>query len=302
MDATRTLTLLVVWITLTLQPSSAWTLEPQPGQIYSSGTTLSITSLGVSLNIPEGWRAALSPDGEALQMEPLSGGAMLLAFADTMNQAKALETMQGPIPLDSGLQLHLEGQVTQAREGELSASYRIPYQPNLSALGHAQTDQNGTSIALFLIAPVADLATLKPSLQAAANSVTFNKRHTSPTTSKTVTQGASKDLWADYLKGKHIVRFFSGSGYTEEQHIWLCSDGGYYRSFNGGGWGGGASGAAQSHYTGQWRATGAGEHGQLHLHNQSGAVSTYQLRWDFAKSHLYVDGKRWLHDENKACR
>ncbi|MDX1504542.1 MAG: hypothetical protein R3221_02420 [Spongiibacter sp.] len=212
MDATRTLTLLVVWITLTLQPSSAWTLEPQPGQIYSSGTTLSITSLGVSLNIPEGWRAALSPDGEALHMEPLSGGAMLLAFADTMNQAKALETMQGPIPLDSGLQLHLEGQVTQAREGELSASYRIPYQPNLSALGHAQTDQNGTSIALFLIAPVADLATLKPSLQAAANSVTFNKRHASPTTSKTVTQGTSKDLWTDYLKGKHIVRFFSGSG------------------------------------------------------------------------------------------
>jgi len=111
---------------------------------------------------------------------------------------------------------------------------------------------------------------------------------------------AGDKSWLGYLKGKHIVRFFTASGYTEEQHIWLCSNGNYVRRFDSGGFGGGASGAFQGNYDGSWTATGEGENGKLVLKSPDGE-SVYDLRWDYHKNHLYVDGKRWLHDENNVC-
>lgn len=286
---------------LTLLEANAGAVEPRPGQIYPGGTTLSLSSLGLSLSIPTAWRGALSPDGEALQMEPTAGGAMLLAYADHLSPEDTYTTLQGPIPLDSGLTLQLNGKITR-RGSELSAQYSIPLQPSLHSLGQAVSNANGTSVALFLIAPATNIDAYRSALQAAFNSINFHPLPSATPTSDTAKQNSGRDLWSDYLKGKHIVRFFTASGYSEEQHIWLCSDGGYYRSFDGGGWGGGASGAFQSQYAGKWQATGAGEHGQLQLQDNSGKVSTYQLRWDFKQNRLYVDGKRWLHDKNGACR
>ena len=107
--------------------------------------------------------------------------------------------------------------------------------------------------------------------------------------------------WLTYLKGKHIVRFFTGSGYSEEQHIWLCSNGNYIRRFDSGGFGSGASGAVQANYDGSWTATGQGERGRLILNSADGRVS-FNLRWDYDRNRLYVDEKRWLHDKNNACQ
>ena len=106
--------------------------------------------------------------------------------------------------------------------------------------------------------------------------------------------------WLSYLKGKHIVRFFTSSGYTEEQHIWLCSNGNYARRFNSGGFGGGASGAVQSNYDGTWTANGEGERGRLIL-NSADVQLLFDLRWDYDSNRLYVAEKRWLHDKNNVC-
>ena len=112
----------------------------------------------------------------------------------------------------------------------------------------------------------------------------------------------SDDRWDTYLKGKYIVRYYTATGYTDEQHLWLCSDGTFSRRGAAGGFGGGASGAFQADSTGRWTAAGAGEHGSLTLHYNDGSTAQHQLRWDYQKKELYVDDKRWLHGKNEVCR
>ena len=88
------------------------------------------------------------------------------------------------------------------------------------------------------------------------------------------------------------MRYYTDSGYTDEQHLWLCSDGTFARRGAAGGFGGGASGAFQSDSTGRWQATGAGANGTLTLQYSDGSVARHELYWDYEKNRLHLDGKR----------
>ena len=284
------------------------TVEPEPGRAYAGNTEIGVSSLGVRFTIPAGWQGALSADGEAFLMQPGQGQAYLIALADRMNKAEALQTLAGPVPLDAQLQLLLQGSVQQ-QGSQLSARYSVAGQPTLTARARARVGSGGVSAGLFLVAESASIGQFEPALSSAFRSLKLESPQSTSSAGKTTAEtsgnGGGSDRWSDYLKGKHILRFFSGSGYTEEQHLWLCSDGTFFRRFDGGGFGGGspgASGAFQSHYDGRWQATGQGAHGQLILNFNGEQTSQYALRWDYEENKLYVDGKRWLHDKNEACR
>lgn len=281
---------------------AAFAVEPQPGQVYSGGTEISVASLGIMFVIPENWKGALSPEGESFLMEPPNATATMFAIADTMSRDEAFSTMQGPIPLTDTVQLVLKGQVNRGSD-DMSAKYSVSNNPQLTALAKARAGKNGTSIAFFLVSSVADMKTQSLNLEKVFGSLVMeNVKPMTPAASTAATGSGSTDKsWQTYLKGKHIVRFFTGSGYSEEQQIWLCSNGQYVRRFDSGGFGGGASGAFQGNYDGSWHATGEGGHGQLILQAQGNQVSTYDLRWDYQKNQLFVDGKRWLHDKNNVC-
>jgi hypothetical protein len=288
---------------VSLMVLSANAVEPQPGQIYTGGTLISSSELGVGFNIPQGWRGALAPSGESFLMEPGDAGATLFVVADKLSKEKAYTQLQGPIPLNDRVQLTLDGPITRSG-GDLSAHYNVAYQPQYRARVMATTTKAGTSIAFFLLSRKDALESYAQQLEKSFTSLTVS----AATKSTATTQDAatdSDDTWAGYLKGKHIVRFYTTSGYTEEQHIWMCSDGRFRRSFDSGGFGGGtpgASGAFQGHYGGRWQAKGQGEYGQLLLSFNDGQVSRYELRWDYGKNQLFLDGKRWLHDKNNLCQ
>ena len=293
-----------LWILLAtcLFSGTAAADEPVPGRIYEAGTEISVAALGIGFPIPTGWRGALSANGQAFLMEPSDASATLFVIADTLTAEQAYATLQGPVPLTETVQLRLDGTV-QRQQQDLTARYKVQFNPQLAAEVRAKAADNGTSIAFFLISSPAQLASHRPTLDHLFASLSVQARADQPSETAQAAandNSADQETWLDYLKGKHLVRFFTASGYTEEQRIWLCSNGNYLRRFDSGGFGGGASGAFQGNYDGTWTATGAGEFGQLVLQTADGP-STYELRWDYGNNRLYVDGKRWLHDENKVC-
>lgn len=294
------LTPLVIFTALLSTPVSA--VEPQPGQIYTGGTEISAASLGIRFTIPANWKGALSPTGESFLMEPPSATATMFAIADAISADEAFALMQGPVPLTDTVQLVLDGQVKRDSKG-MSAKYYVSFNSQLKAEARALSASNGTSISFFLVSFAAEMKTLRPQLDKVFSSLVIDsKKSAKPATNQIETgSGDSDKSWLTYFKGKHIARYFTGSGYTEEQHIWLCSNGQYIRRFNSGGFGGGASGAFQGNYDGSWTATGVGEYGQLILRSPDNQASTYNLRWDYDKNRLFVDGKQWLPDKNSVC-
>ncbi len=156
-------------------------------------------------------------------------------------------------------------------------------------------------MAYVLIAAPAILATYEPVVRALADGTDLGAPETTAAAGAGGTPSGAGDRWDTYLKGKYIVRYYTATGFTDEQHLWLCSDGSFARRGASGGFGGGASGAFQADSSGRWTATGAGEYGTLTLHYGDGSTVRHELRWDYEENKLYVDGKRWLHGENEYC-
>jgi hypothetical protein len=112
------------------------------------------------------------------------------------------------------------------------------------------------------------------------------------------------------MRGRYIVYYYTGSGYHEEDHIWLCSDGTYYRSNSSGGFGGGASG--------RWQATGTKpEVGILTLTTGPGVFrgdttfgsweentgpSQTSFKLSIQDNKLYLNGSKWFRDNNQRCQ
>jgi len=113
---------------------------------------------------------------------------------------------------------------------------------------------------------------------------------------------AGNDEWEPYLRGRYLARYFTRTGYTESTELWLCSNGEFYYDSQGGGFGGGASGAVQSRDQGRWSATGAGKTGTLLLAWSSGEQTSLDLMYDYDKDRLYVNGDRMLRGNNERCQ
>ncbi|NNE07506.1 MAG: hypothetical protein HKN20_02980, partial [Gemmatimonadetes bacterium] len=105
--------------------------------------------------------------------------------------------------------------------------------------------------------------------------------------------------WAAELTGRKLTYFFTRTGYTEEDYIWLCADGRFYHSMQGGGFGGGASGAFASSNGGRWSASGGAGAGALTLQYNDGQSATYALSLEGTK--LFLDGKRYFREATD-CR
>ena len=125
-----------------------------------------------------------------------------------------------------------------------------------------------------------------------ALNLTYQLRHMGskkPMTSSRTAQRSSGH-WGDYMSNRHIIRYYSGSNYQEEEHLYLFSNGTYSRSFNSGGYGGGGSGATANSNQGTWSAKGPKNNGTLVLRSANGQQRSYSLRVDKV---LYLDGVKW---------
>jgi hypothetical protein len=284
--------------------------EVQPDKIYGGGARLEVTDLGVAFTVPAGWRGTLPSGSEVFLLQPENDqNAFILAMGNELNRAGLASTMAAPIPLVNGLSLYPTGSVGSRGEA-LTGRYEVHGgATQLAGYGEALAGSHGVNVAYVLVAVPASLAAYEPSVRALIDSTDLGAPQGAATPPPTTAAGdsagstasAAGDRWDIYLKGKYIVYYYTASGYTDEQHLWLCSDGSFSRQGAGGGFGGGASGAFQADSSGRWTATGAGEHGTLTLSYGDGSQARHELRWDYGSNQLYVDGTRWLHGENSYC-
>ena len=273
----------------------ARSVEVQPGQLYAAGTRVESGETGVALTIPAGWQGAWPQDSEFFVLEPVAGGATVLVYIESLNQPALLQTLSQPISMDF---FTLRPTLAPAqKESFWVADYAVAPPVNGLAKGHVAARTDGSTAVAFIGLSRADDAKVAPVADDLARTATI-------LTPKPALPGglaaSGAGSWDAYLMGRYIARYYTGSGYTEESHLWLCSDRSFSFSGSSGGFGGGASGASQGGGSGTWKATGmhAGP-GHLVLSYSSGQSVTYGLAVESGK--LYLDGTQWLRDGNDRC-
>lgn len=251
-------------------------------------TPVSIQS-GLTVQAPKGWRSTPA-DAKRIVMVGPDGDTTIIATLDEVSDATIRAQLTAPVDLGGGIVLTPTGQPRSIGD-YVSNDYAVrgTRKPG-RAVVMIRRYPGGRALGLIGIALSATVESMR----------TIQARMMQTATVKAPPAPTGEALTA-YLKGRYLVRFHSGSGYHEKQEIWLCSDGSYAMSADGGGATAGvASGAFRGGHNGRWTAQGALGGGSLTLKAQDGR----ELRFKVAdgKDGLYLDGRRWLRGDNKRCR
>ena len=127
-----------------------------------------------------------------------------------------------------------------------------------------------------------------------SSSVTFERNTSSPA-------AAAGSGWTSRLSGKHLLYLYSGNGYFEEKHIYLCSSGMFYQSTGSGGFtpgnSDGGSFAARGGKRGNWSVSGS----VLILQFQDGSVGQYDLTQRQERNEIGMNGRRYFVQSNANC-
>jgi hypothetical protein len=271
--------------------------------------------LGLSLTIPSGWQGAWPQGVEAFVLKKEDAQDTILIQAEQIDKQSIVAMMNQPIMLDAGLTLIPIGK-TEEQAGVITGQYSVTGQyANSKAQIKSLIGKHGISVALIGIGfsqgePQKTLAQLSKTVQ-------FKAPQTAHQTN-TTRESNNGTPWSDYMRGRYIVYYYTGSGYHEEDHIWLCSDGTYFRSNSSGGFGGGASGAFGGKASGQWQVTGSmPAEGTLTLTTGPGVSrgdttfgsweeqtgpSQASFKLSLQDNKLYLNGSKWFRDSNKRCQ
>ena len=289
-------------------PASAETL--QPGQLYGGGTVLDVPDYGISVQVPDGWNALLPPDGVMLMMTPDDVSYVFALAADgTLEEARTF-LAETTIPLGGGVFLQPAAPPVDEGDGLLVLYSVLGVSPPHVAVGRARAVTDGVMVATFAVAPDGSLGPADDvSIAFLGQVALLESPPPAPADPQTATGAqsgsGSDDDWHTYLLGRHLVRYSGDYSYREAQHLYLCANGHFRRSFSSGGFtpygADAASGATASADAGQWHATGTGNEGTLVLQYGDGSRADIYLEWKQNK--VFLDGVQWLRDpENNYCR
>ena len=279
-------------LALPLAPAGA-DAQIEPGRIYAAGETISDPQIGLSLTLPDGWRGRLGPDGQSFVMESDAADAFMVVTGDEVSEPEARALLADRVDLGGGVVLVPSGEIRDVGAGHLSADYSVTgAQTELVGTVDVRLTSTGLGVAFVLLAPPASAEAHRSSMREFALSLGVTEPAASP---------AASDEWEPYLRGRYLAHYYTDTGYTESRELWLCSDGSFWYDSQGGGFGGGASGAMHSRGGGRWSATGAGATGTLHLEWSAGGTSSWALEYDYDADRLYVNGERMLRGANERC-
>ena len=137
------------------------------------------------------------------------------------------------------------------------------------------------------------------------NSVSFaGTAATSTSTTRPVPSipSMSGSPWEARLSNKHLLYLYSGNGYFEERHYYLCSSGTFYFKAGSGGFtpgnADGGSFAGQSGNTGRWGVSGS----TLVLQYLNGNVVRLNLTERQKSSEIGLNGTRYFIEPQPNCR
>jgi hypothetical protein len=264
----------------------ALAVEIEPGVPYTGPKTLTSSSVGVSIQLPAGWKAQLPPGADAMIIGHDSIAGAIFVTVENSSKAEVRQTLSSPIPVDDmGTVASPKGAVKEKGD-RLSVDYAVG--PGMNGHAVARVHKDGRAVAVMGLGPDASFATVKKIARGIATSAKFKKV-------KKPKAGKSSGYWATALKGMKIHRYYSGSGYSEHRSMTLCSDGSFYSSFDGGGFTPGvASGAMVGKGAGTWAVSGSKAGGRLIIQLHGGGTREHQISEQGGK--LYVDGENWLRE------
>ncbi|PCJ86860.1 MAG: hypothetical protein COA54_07085 [Thiotrichaceae bacterium] len=278
---------------IVLSSTTCFAEEVQQGKIYPAGAYVESSHTGIGLTIPQGWQGAWPSGSEMFVLESTALKANIFMAMQASDENSLKVWMSNTIALDTSVQLQPASSLKKA--GNIyTANYTVVGAPQLSAYIAAQIVPPANGLAFIaLSADATKTRQVEKVTRTLAGALTIK-----PVATQTTNTGSG--FWQDYFKGGYIVRYFSGSGYTEQQHLWLCSDGSFQYKFSSGGYSmSGASGASSSRSDGRWSANGASENeGQLILQHSNGNQKSYRVSLG---KELKLNGKKWLPDTNKVC-
>ncbi len=290
MNNIRALSFLAVM--LTISSFNLLASEIEPNVQYRGETTLKSSEYGISFVLPSGWVGVFPTDGEFFIMKNQEFEGYIFAGIREMTIEEAKQTMGEEIALGDGIIFHPKNKVL-LRGSILEAEYKVNGSQN-PLVGNIKTVVGKYGCGIFFIAAsqAKDVAKFKNSLNKISSSLSLSK----PKGSRPAPKSKGSSPWFEQLNGRKLSHFFTRSGYTEEDYIWLCQNGYFYKSFNSGGFGGGASGAFQSKNAGTWSVSGNLDNGLLLLSYNDGSTLRYTLTHDGTK--LFLDGKRYFRESN----
>lgn len=301
-------------VVLLVLSKAALAVEVQQGVVYGGGTHIESSQVGVSFTIPQGWQGAWPNGSQFFILESSTLKANLFLMFDQVSKQKLQQIMSQTIPLDSGISLQPLAKPVPFGD-RIEARYSVMGSPQaMDAFVSGRELRPGFSVAVIALSQGNGKAVEQ--MASKIISAMETKAIASPQQAKTSGGGQS---WQDYMKGRYIARYYSGSQYSEKEQLWLCSNGVFYSSFNAGGYSmNGASGASANSGQGRWRAEGnvtgtgtlilqfgAGKVVEGHApgfdwteSSAGGEQWTYQLD---LKDKLYLNNTQWLRGNNDYC-
>ena len=262
----------------------------QPGVQYKGEAKLEFLDYGASMVLPAGWVAVLPKDGNDLLMRSEVFEAYIFATIEEMTVEGAQSAMSEAISVGNGIVFHLKGQV-KLKDSVLTADYSVSGSRSpLVGQVTAVVGKSGRGVSFMAASGPQDA----PKLRAALGRISGSLSLLRPKSESIDSQAKGASPWAEHLSGHKLSRFFTRSGYTEEEYIWLCPEERFFRSSKSGGFGGGASGAFQAENAGEWTVSGSLDAGTLLLTYNDGSTTQYHLTHEGTK--LFPDGKRYFRE------
>ena len=192
----------------------------QPGVQYKGEAKLEFPDYGASMVLPAGWVAVLPKDGNDLLMRSEVFEAYIFATIEEMTVEGAQSAMTEAISVGNGIVFHLKGQV-KLKDSVLTADYSVSGSRSpLVGQVTAVVGKSGRGVSFMAASGPQDA----PKLRAALGRISGSLSLLRPKSESIDSQAKGASPWAEHLSGHKLSRFFTRSGYTEEEYIWLCPE------------------------------------------------------------------------------
>lgn len=272
-------------------------VDVQVDVVYSGGKTVRFPEVGVQLTIPNGWTGSL-PTGETSFMLMDQSQTMSCAITiDYISYDELHASMNQRTALDDYTYLVPQGPSSKTGEILYNDIYLEASGQTFPAFGWAISREDGSCVYGYCFSQATIPQSAKDDMLGCARSVTFFE----PEIDKAALAASGVSDWSSYMKGRHLRYLNTESGYSESEHIWLCSDGSFARSNN-------SNYSSSDAYTDFSYASGGGEQygtwsvrgNVLTLRYEDGSTGTFQL--ELTDDTLYLNGYRYFRVENERCQ
>jgi hypothetical protein len=244
---------------------------------------------GLTIQVPAGWTSQ-PPVASKVVLVPPVNDSLVIASIEAGDVKLAISELSNGIALESGVFLRPTATPRLVSSVYSNDFIAVGAPVEMRAAVMLRPLADGRIVTLFALAPPGQIEMLKNAMTGMMKGIKLAPAQTS----------SSSGELAVYLKGRYLVRFYSGNGYSEKHELWLCSNGQFRSRSDGGGFTQGvASGAFEGGRTGNWTALGSLTSGSLKLASSDGSVSNFEVRE--GSGGLMLNGQKWLRGENDVC-